>query len=486
VAQTLYSHALRILTCAQCGAPVDASAGGGSVTCAYCHAVSHFTRRDESEDLSAAQAGRAAEISEQERYARLRQQDQQPPALPPQLAAWLVDGHLPTERVGEAERAWREARAEIAITPSFPVCERLYHLTVMLAPHLDERRRRATLETAIETLPDAGHRHVLRCSLAREAAKVGDLAAAEAWLAPVNPRPTDLEQDTAYRLAAATLACARHEPAKVAELLGFRRDDVPLENRSEVACWMLRIDALEKLGRAHDAHAEMDGLVRRWGRERIRAALAHHHPLELCRGSFAAAEATAAHAEQRARRAGDAAKLEQLDAQLKRLRPPLGSAIVNRLIVAGLLTFLVGSVWTCILSGPLEADPLFGLHARVVCPGVCADCEAPYHFVSWTTTTNNQSSSSTLNIYCSDAAGRVTDGYALSLAAVNEEPWLTRYEVRGGIWFVALTMYAVFYPLCLVFVVALRVRRTLRSRDQVARLKAERDALRAKLGHAAR
>lgn len=483
MSQTLYSHALRILTCARCGAPVDASAGGGDVTCGYCHAVSHFARRDESEDLSAAQAGRVAEISEQERYARLRQQDQQPAALPPALAAWLVDGHLPVERLGEAERAWREARAEMAITPSFHVCERLYHLTVMLTPHLDERRRRASLETAIELLPDAGHRHVLRCSLAREAAKVGDVAAAEAWLAPVNPRPTDLEQDTAYRLAAATLATARDEPAKVAELLGFRRDDVPLENRSEVACWMLRIDALEKLGRAGDAHREMSELVTRWGRERIRAALAQHHPLELCRGSFGAADARAAEAEQRARRAADEAKLEQIDTQLRRLRPPLGSAIVNRLIVGGLLTFLVGTAWTCVLCGMIETDPMLGLHARVVCPRVCDDCEAPYHFVSWSTQSSSGDSQS-LDIICSDARGHVTEGPGLWTAAVNDEPWVSRYEVPGGIWTVMLSIYAVFYPFCLAFVVALRIYRTVKTREQVARLTAERDALRARLGRA--
>jgi len=61
VGQTLYSHALRILTCAQCGAPVDASARGGSVTCAYCHAVSHFPCRDESADLSAPRAARSGD-----------------------------------------------------------------------------------------------------------------------------------------------------------------------------------------------------------------------------------------------------------------------------------------------------------------------------------------------------------------------------------------------------------------------------------------
>lgn len=480
---TVYSYSLRILTCAQCGAPLDASEAGGNYTCTYCGASSHFARRDTSADVTAARAGMAAAISESERFARLRAQDRQPAPLPDAIAALLVDGHLPHERVAAAEKDWRDVRSQMAISPSFPIGERFFHLTVLLAPHFDERRRRAALETAIEVLPDAGHRHVLRCMLAREAAKAGDPVAAEEWLAPVNPRPTDLAEDTAYRLAAANLASARRDYRRVTELLGFRRDDVPLENRNEVACWILRLDALEHLGRGADALAEMNELVAQWGVERMRHAIELHRPLELCARSFGEASARAiagARAEARQRVEG---RIRALEGQLAELDPSLGGLLVQQLIGTLLVTFLLGGVWTCVVSSIIEVDPMFGHHARVACRRVCDDCVAPYHFVHWTTTTNGSSSSS-LNIYCSDAGGRISamdaDG-SLWSAAVNDTPWLARYELPLGIWTMGLSMMAVFAPFAFVLTLALKVRGALRRRAQRQKLAAELDAARAEL-----
>ncbi|MCB9595427.1 MAG: hypothetical protein H6719_22090 [Sandaracinaceae bacterium] len=480
--QTLYSHALRILTCAQCGAPLDASAEGGRFTCAYCSAVSSFARRDESADLSAASAGRAADVSEQERYARLRQQDRQPAAIPDAIAALLVDGHLPEDRVANAEAQWRDVRSQIAITPSFPVCERFFHLTVILAPHFDERRRRAALETAVELLPDAGHRHVLRCMLAREAARARDFTAAEAWLAPANPRPTDLEQDTAYRLAAATLASARGDYPKVVELLGFGRDDVPLENRTEVACWILRIDALEHLGREADAIAEMNDLVKQWGVDRIRHTIGLHAPLTLCERSFGDAVGRAAAKQQANARGSAEAEVRAIEVKLEQLSPSYGRLFSQLMIGTAILTFLFGSVWTCVLTGMIETDPLFGMHARVLCPRICDDCVPPYLIESWSTTTNGNNTSSSTNIYCSDAAGRMVGMEAnnqLWLDAVNGAPWLDRYEVPGGMWTMWFTIMATFAPFMLVIVFALKLRGALARREQRARVALDLEAARA-------
>ncbi len=480
---TIYSHALRILTCVRCGAPLEASAAGGQFTCQYCGAASSFSRRDESADLSAARAGEAAQISEQERYARLRQQDRQPAPLPDGIAALLVDGHLPSERVARAEAEWRDVRGQMAISPSFPVCERFFHLTVLLAPHFDERRRRAALETAVELLPDAGHRHVLRCMLAREAAKAGDDAAAESWLAAVNPRPTDLEQDTAYRLAAATLASARKDHRRVAELLGFRREDVPLENRSEVACWILRIDALEHLGREADAIAEMNDLVKQWGVDRMRHAIELHRPLSLCARSFGEASRRAADEARGQARDRIAREVQALEQKLVDLSPPLSKLFGQLVIGTLLLAFPLGAIWSCVLTGMIETDPLFGAHAHALCPRVCDDCVPPYHVVSWTTTTNGNSSSTT-NVYCSDAGGRIQTMKGenqLWLAAVNDTPWLERYEVPGGVWLVALTIIALLSPFAFVFVLAMKVRGALRRRGQRAQVEAELDAARARL-----
>src|SRR5690606_40987444 len=110
------------------------------------------------------------------------------------------DGRLRTPPVADAKRAWLAARAQLDEDASFPLRERFFHLTVLLAPHFAERARRAVLETAAELLEDRRHRHVMRCLLATYAAREGDPAAADAWLALCDPRPTDLMMDSAYRL----------------------------------------------------------------------------------------------------------------------------------------------------------------------------------------------------------------------------------------------------------------------------------------------
>ena len=483
---TLYSHALRILTCAQCGAPIDASIHGGSFPCGYCAAVCQLARRDESADISAARAAASATISESERYARLREQDRNPPPLPPGIAALLVEGHLPPANVPRAEADWLESRAQLATAPSFPVCERFFHLTVVLAPQMEERRRRASLETAVELLPDDGHRHVLRCMLAREAARAGDFASADLWLEPVSPRAMDLGMDTSYRLAAATLASARGDHRKVTELLGFRRDDVPLADRDEVACWILRVDALEHIGREADAVAEVTGWITTWGAERMRQAIAAHLPLRLCERSFATAHAKTAQATEAARRAYTMASVAGLEGQIAEAyaKPTWLGLVVGFFLTTFLLAFGLGTAWTCVVTGMVEADPLFGAHARMVCPRVCDDCRAPYEFASWTTTTNNSSSDSTLNIYCNDDGGRIASikgAGGLWSAAVGGEPWLARYEVRGGVWYVGLTLILLWLPIAAVLALALLLRGWIKRRQLRAELEAKLAQERARL-----
>ena len=76
-------------------------------------------------------------------------------------------------------------------------------------PTLDERQERALLESAVELLPDARHRQILRCRLAHWAVLVGDHVAATEWLRPRNPRAADLRMDSSFRLASAALATAQ-------------------------------------------------------------------------------------------------------------------------------------------------------------------------------------------------------------------------------------------------------------------------------------
>ena len=68
---TVYSHAMRVLICAQCGAPFEVPLVDGTAQCTYCSAVNHLSSRDESADLAAAKAGPS--MSEAQRFEAVRQ-----------------------------------------------------------------------------------------------------------------------------------------------------------------------------------------------------------------------------------------------------------------------------------------------------------------------------------------------------------------------------------------------------------------------------
>lgn len=220
-------------------------------------------------------------MSESERVARLRDQEARSDALPPSIEAMLgPDGAL--ESVDAGRREWIATRRQLASAPSFPSAERLFHLTVLLEPHLEELARRAVLETAMEMLEDERHRHVLRCIMATAAARSGDVSAAQEWLAAVNSRSLDLAMDSAYRLAAGTVAVVRGEYAKVLGLLGRQDGDVPLFDRDALVGALLRAHALESTGDENEAGRILDALIELHGAERVDDAIRRHRPLHLC------------------------------------------------------------------------------------------------------------------------------------------------------------------------------------------------------------
>jgi len=231
-------------------------------------------------------------MGESERLGMLRAQDASPQPLPPGLAGLLLGPEIPPERAGEALALWQTTRRAVQQGAPFPDQDRLFFLTVLLAPVVDDRTRRAMLESALELLPDVRHRHVLRCSLAEHAVVAGDLEAARQWLGPCNPRPTDLRMDTAYRIAAACLAAAEGAHGQVIAQLGCRPGDVPLADDAEAKAELLRADAVERTQgprrhrAAHPAHAPRAAAPRR-----VPARLAGARPLGLCPQSGSAATA---------------------------------------------------------------------------------------------------------------------------------------------------------------------------------------------------
>lgn len=264
-----FSHSLRILTCAGCGAPVEVDLAGGRFGCSYCGAENHLSARDEARDL--VKATEPLSMSEMERVARLRDQESLGDRLPASLRD-LVDseGRLWPNYAEEAKRRWLAVREELARSPSFSSSEQLFFLTVLLVPHGERRQLRAFLETAIELLPDDGHRHILRCHLARLAVGAGEPEAAEEWLAACHPRPLELHMDTAYRLAVATLATAREDYQGVLAVLG---EDTPLVGVHVIDCALLRVHALDRVGRREEALSGCDRLTASHGPYSVEHAL---------------------------------------------------------------------------------------------------------------------------------------------------------------------------------------------------------------------
>lgn len=358
MAKTVYSHELRTLLCPSCGAPVEVSPAGGAAPCAYCGAVHELARRDESEiRLSEG----APQMGESERFGLLRAQDAAPRALPPGLERLVVGAELAAERRPEALGLWQGSRRAVAQGAPFPEHDRLFFLTVLLARAVDDRTRRGLLESALELLGDPRHRQVLRCRLAEGAVLAGDLEAARQWLAPCDPRPTDLHMDTAYRVAASCLAAAERRPGDVLALLGTRPGDVPLADEAEAEAELLRADAVERSWGPGPATEQLLGLMLRDPRRlhAFEAAARHLAPLGLCPESG---------------RGATAAFWSRVDAKLR----PTSAGSVGCLVALAVLPLAGLGLVAAALGGLLfapgdgESAGVFSLHATlwlVLLPG---------------------------------------------------------------------------------------------------------------------
>ena len=254
-----FSYHTRVVSCAQCGAPLECSAAGGTVRCKYCQATNQVTKRDDGQARTLAQA--PATLSEAQRYAKLREQDGKPLPTPPSLQHLSSDGTISAENVTLARQEWQRARSELALSDGFAAAERLYFLTLALRPHFQPPEHRlplrAMLETTLEHLQDRHHRQVLHAILTQEAARDGDVDAAERWLELSSPHSDEIRSDTAYRLGRALIAVRRGDFRTVLSAVGLNVSDVPIADEHDVLAALLRAHALENMRQAHDAARQL-------------------------------------------------------------------------------------------------------------------------------------------------------------------------------------------------------------------------------------
>ena len=311
---TSFSAEIRVLLCSNCGAALQMGLSGGQAQCQYCRAVNQAGMRDERPLVDPAMAATRQQISEDERIARLRMQDGKPLLPPPSLAPLFAGGaQLPPWKKQEALAVWQGARQELRTNPTnYDAGERLLFLTMVLANQLgdtpDPVRERAMFESALDVMSLPRHRQIMRGYLSRNATRVGDLAAAERWLAPCDSRADELDSDTSYRFSRALLDTAKRDYNSVLRTLGGRAEDVPTMDAMDAVCTVLRANAWEKMGQPQASLALLQqGMSTQGasGRVTMEKFIAMNPSFQLCAQTFP--QATQQHAQVAGRVAATAA-----------------------------------------------------------------------------------------------------------------------------------------------------------------------------------
>lgn len=292
MASKTYTTEIRVLLCQSCGAPLQVAPQGGYVACAFCRAQNEVSQRRRDFAVPAP----SLPIDENERLARLRMQDGKPLVPPASIVPLLQGSTFHPAKVQEAFHVFQSTRQEVLTTHSPEAAERLYFLTLIANSHLtlagDDARRRALLETSLETLTLPRHIQVIRCLLATASAKEGDFGSAEAWLAPCNVASDDIDADSAFRVARAFIDTGRGDYQSVVRCLGPNDDGYPIADTWDPTAAVLRANALERLGDLQGAVHSLRSRMSKesyQGRATMEKVIAAHPHLGLCAQSFGAA-----------------------------------------------------------------------------------------------------------------------------------------------------------------------------------------------------
>jgi hypothetical protein len=287
-----FSYQVRVAACDRCGAPSEAALTVGGFTCRFCNSSNQLSVRDE-----ALVSPARPPITEEERIARLRMQDGRPLLPPSSVQHLFVAGQLPEWKVEEGTAIWNGSRKTLRGAPmDHETAERLVFLTIVLSQHFhrkgDRLRQRSMLEGALDVVALPRHRQIMRGMLARAAARGGDVAAAEAWLSPCDPRSDDLQMDSAWRFSRAFIDTAQGNFPRVLEVLGHGPDDVPIEDTYDDIVALFRANAWEKLGRTDQAVPLLRARLAAGGgtgRRTVERVVQLFADWNLCRESYAQA-----------------------------------------------------------------------------------------------------------------------------------------------------------------------------------------------------
>ncbi|MFO0551411.1 MAG: hypothetical protein U0271_23675 [Polyangiaceae bacterium] len=253
-----YSYSERLHPCPRCLEPLDIPIEGGEVTC-RCgerhRAGARDHRRFPRSGLDA-----AAQLA-----ALTGQPDPTYLDSPTAIALAGSKNFSSKDSVGLWQRVYVAALA----SPGDEAALRaLVHFTLgclnSVAYERGRRVARAMAEANLDLEEDPDTRQDLFCLMARGAAREGDLESAERWLAPCDPRSTEVRVDSSYRLSRATIDVQSGDPSAALAVLGDRPGVIPIGSRSLTTAALVRAHALELLGRDDEAVRQLrDEMVRR-------------------------------------------------------------------------------------------------------------------------------------------------------------------------------------------------------------------------------
>ncbi len=393
MAATIFDIGIRTLECGQCGAPIAAPREGGHVRCEYCGAANDVATR-----AADARARRETSMADEvARLARLKSQLANPVSghiydLRREPLGWAgVDPASPggfdrlskiwgqSKAIAESERGPEEDRA---------LCWAAMRLADAHRVAGNSLRARATLETALDRLADTGLRHMVRCRLASEAVREGDLVSAEGWLEECDAAPEVLELDSAYREASARLHTAQRRFTRVLEVIGREPQDIPIHPVFDLQVSALRIHALEMVGMHPQAAAAEAQAAAAHGAQTVLATLA----------------ADGLAPDVLRKRAAEAR--EQLRATLDglgRQRTLLSTGA--RALPSGTIKLpLIALALLALIAVPrcsADIDPLLGVQGYLLCPKVCEGCTGPtLVHTQWTSHGGGEYSTNGAEFYC--------------------------------------------------------------------------------------
>ncbi len=443
---TPYDVRARVVECANCGAPltvIDPS----SAKCGFCGTHNQVTARPN--DVR----GPLTPAQEVARLAQLKAQREHPvvggvydlTCLPPSL---MFEGAT-VESVNDLaalHRLWSHAKtvAPEGLQPQRALCWVAIHSARLLSKSDQHEGARAKLETALNHLPDPGHRLLIRAELCLEAIRRGELAAARGWLAECDPAPEVLELDSALRYATARACLAETNPARALSLIGDAPGAVPVQKAMAPHFTLVRISALELSRRFAEAAALWTKYVAKLDEAKL-IDLAQHEGL---------ASQTRLAPMQRTARA-----LATEIANVRAWGFPVASALAWAPFISLTLAFLF-SIEGC----ATKRGPLIGAVAIPVCGALCDGCRSPATYHYWSSNGSVHHA-----VLCDSEALRPSQMESMQL--IQHASLFPHLEVPGG----GVTMYAVtcvfVFPLgvLLGFAVGLSKRRRLQAKLEANR-----------------